>query len=181
MPIVDFGFRIADLERQREDYRLRVGLLVQVVLWVSQIVISFCYSLISTSYQWLTLCDFKSVIQMKKGMAELTDTQITALLRSYFERILEEDERDRALGRKSWTDKEGLADHVDAMAYLHHDCQRELAIGNYSRATGAVDRLLAEKGVELDRDGLSYKKLCRGMMKVMIAHLKIDMNRARRD
>ena len=99
-PIADCGFRIADLEKQREDYRLRVGLPVQVVLWVSQIVISFCYSLISTSYQWLTLCDFKSVIQMKKGMAELTDTQITALLRSYLKKILAEDERDRALGKK---------------------------------------------------------------------------------
>jgi hypothetical protein len=103
---------------------------------------------------------------MKKGMAELTDTQIKALLRSHLERILEEDERDRALGRKSWTDKEGLADHVDAMAYLQHGCRMELAIGNYSRATGAVDRMLAES---------------RGMMKVMINDLEIDMRRTRHD
>jgi hypothetical protein len=118
---------------------------------------------------------------MKKGMAELTDTQIKALLRSYLKKILEKAERDRALGKASWTAEEGLDDHVDAMAYLQHDCERELAIGNYSRATGAVDRLLVEKGIELDRDGLSYKKLCRGMMKVMIEHLEIDMNRARHD
>ena len=116
---------------------------------------------------------------MKKGMAELTDTQIKALLRSYLKKILEEDERDRALGKKSWTAEEGLDDHVDAMAYLQHDCERELAIGNYSRATGAVDRLLAEKGIELDLDSLSYKKLCRGMMQVMIAHLQIDMKQSR--
>ena len=118
---------------------------------------------------------------MKKGMAELTDTQIKALLRSYLKKILEEEERDRALGKKSWTAEEGLDDHVDAMAYLQHDCERELAIGNYSRATGAVDRLLAEKGIELNRDGLSYKKLCRGMMKVMIDRLEDDMNRNRND
>jgi len=116
---------------------------------------------------------------MNKGMAELSDTQIKALLRFYLKRILAEDERDRAAGKKSWTGEAALADHVEAMAYLQHDCQRELAIGNYSRATGAVDRLLAEKGVVLDRDGLSYKKLCRGMMKVMVAHLQIDMNRSR--
>jgi hypothetical protein len=116
---------------------------------------------------------------MNKGMAELNDTQIKSLLRFYLKRILAEDERDRAAEKKSWTDEKGLADHVDAMAYLQHDCQRELAIGNYSRATGAVDRLLAEKEVVLDRDGLSYKKLCREMMKVMIAHLQIDMNRSR--
>ena len=143
--------------------------------------VSFCCSLIKTSYQSVTLCDSRSVVEMKKGMTELTDTQITALLRRYFERILEEDERDRALGRKSWTDEEGLDDHVDAMAYLQHDCRMELAIGNYSRATGAVDRLLAEKGIELDRDGLGYKKLCRGMMKVMINDLEIDMRRTRHD
>lgn len=118
---------------------------------------------------------------MKKGMAELTDTQIKALLRSYLEKILAEDERDRALGNKSWTAEEGLDDHVDAMAYIQHDCERELAIGNYSRATGAVDRLLAEKGIELNRDGLSYKKVCRGMMQVMINHLEIDMRRTRLD
>jgi hypothetical protein len=118
---------------------------------------------------------------MKKKMAELTDTQIKTLLRSYLNRILEEGERERALAKKSWTDEEGLDHHVDGLAYLQHDCQRELAIGNYSRATGAVDRLLAEKGIELDRDGLSYKKLCRGMMKVMIDHLEIDMRRTRHD
>jgi|GEM_PF-864892 len=127
------------------------------------------------------MCDFRSVVEMKKGMAELTDTQIKALLRSYLKKILEEDERDRALGRKSWTNEEGLDEHVDGMAHLQHDCRMELAIGNYSRATGAVDRLLAEKEIELDRDGLSYKKLCRGMMKVMIDHLEIDMRRSRFD
>ncbi|MCG6943740.1 MAG: hypothetical protein LJE87_00190 [Deltaproteobacteria bacterium] len=114
-------------------------------------------------------------------MAELTDTQIKALLRNYLRKILEEDENKRALGKKSWTAKEGLDDHVDAMAYLQHDCERELAIGNYSRATGAVDRLLAEKGIELDRDGLSYKKVCRGMLQVMINHLEIDIRRTRLD
>jgi hypothetical protein len=118
---------------------------------------------------------------MKKGMAELTDTQIKALLRNYLRKILEDDENKKALGKKSWTAKEGLDDHVDAMAYLQHDCERELAIGNYSRATGAVDRLLAEKGIELDRDGLSYKKLCRGMLQVMINHLEIGIRRTRLD
>jgi hypothetical protein len=118
---------------------------------------------------------------MKKGMAELTDTQIKALLRNYLRKILEDDENKKALGKKSWTAKEGLDDHVDAMAYLQHDCERELAIGNYSRATGAVDRLLAEKGIALDRDGLSYKKLCRGMLQVMINHLEIGIRRTRLD
>jgi hypothetical protein len=117
------------------------------------------------------------VVEMKKGMAELTDTQIKTLLQSYLKQILEEDERDRAPGRKSWRDGEDLDDHVDAMAYLQHDCHRELAIGNYSRATGAVERLLKEKGIELDRDGVSYRTLCREMMKVMINRLEIDMRR----
>jgi hypothetical protein len=114
-------------------------------------------------------------------MAELTDTQIKALLRNYLRKILEDDENKKALGKKSWTAKEGLDDHVDAMAYLQHDCERELAIGNYSRATGAVDRLLAEKGIALDRDGLSYQKLCRGMLQVMINHLEIGIRRTRLD
>ena len=118
---------------------------------------------------------------MKKGMAELSDTQIKALLRSYFTKILEEDERDRALAGKNWTNEARLADHVDEMAHLQHYCRMELAIGNYSRATGAVDRLLAEKGIELDRDGLSYKKVCGGMLQVMINHLEIDMRRTRLD
>ena len=137
--------------------------------------------LTSSSYQSVTLCDFKTVVDMKKGMTELNDTQIKALLRGYLTRILADDERDRALRKKRWTTEGGCDDHVDAMAYLQHDCERELAIGNYSRATGAVDRLLAEKGIKLDRDGLSYRKLCRGMMKVMIEHLQIEMNRTLND
>lgn len=112
-------------------------------------------------------------------MAEFTDTQIKALLQSYLQQILEEDERNRILGRKSWKDEADLDEHVDAIAYLQHDCYRELAIGNYSRATGAVDRLLVEKGIELDRDSLSYKTLCREMMKVMINRLEIDIRRTR--
>ena len=153
----------------------------QLILRVSQIVISFCCSLIRTSYQSVTLGHFKSVFEMKKGITELTDAQIKALLRSHLKRILAEDERERGLCKKKRIDEEGLDGHIDDMASLQHDCQRELAIGNYSRATGAVDRLLTEKGIELDRDGLSYKKLCRGMMKVMIDHLEIDMRRTRHD
>ena len=114
-------------------------------------------------------------------MVGLTDSQIKTLLQSYLEQILEEDEKDRVLVRKSWRDEKTLDDHVDAVANLQHDCQRELAIGNYSRVTGAVDRLLVETRIDLDRDGLSYKKLCRGTMKVMINYLEIDIRRTRFD
>ena len=121
------------------------------------------------------------VVEMKKAIAELTDIEIKELLQRYFKQILEENERDRALGRKSWRDKQDLGDHADAMAYLQHDCQKELAIGNHSRAIGAVDRLLAENGIKLDQDGRSYKNLCREMMKVMINYLEIDIRRTRLD
>ena len=111
----------------------------------------------------------------------MTDIEIKELLQRYFKQILEENERERALGRKSWRDKQDLGDHADAMAYLQHDCQKELAIGNHSRAIGAVDRLLAENGIKLDQDGRSYKNLCREMMKVMINYLEIDIRRTRLD
>jgi len=120
-------------------------------------------------------------VEMKEKMAELNNTQIAALLQSHVEQILEKDDRERALERKSWQGEGDLGEHVDAMAYLQHDCRRELAIGNYSRGTGAVDRLLKEKGIELDRDGVSYKKLCSGMMKVMINHLEVNIRRTRLD
>lgn len=112
-------------------------------------------------------------------MEELTDTQIKELLQSHLKQILEEDEKDKVLGRKSWRDEEDPDDYVDSNLYLQHDCYRELAVGNYSRVFGAVDRLLVEKGIELDRNGLSYEKLCREMMKVMINHLEIDIRRTR--
>ena len=121
------------------------------------------------------------VVEMKKKMAELTDSQIKALLQSYLEQMLEADERDGAPGRKSWRGGEDLDEHVDAMAYLQHDCHRELAIGNYSRVTGGVECLLVEQGLELDRDGVSYRTLCREMMKVMINRLEIRMRRTRLD
>jgi hypothetical protein len=120
-------------------------------------------------------------VELKEKMAELSNTQIEALLQSYLRQVLEQDERERSLERKSWKGEEDPDEHVGAMAYLQHDCRRELAIGNYSRGTGAVDLLLKERGIELDRDGVSYKKLCRGMMKLMINHLEIDIRRTRLD
>ena len=114
---------------------------------------------------------------MKEKIVELSDTQIEALLKSYLEKILCQDERDRSTEGKSWQVLGDPDEHVDAMAYLQHDCRRELAIGNYSRVSGAVEGLLKEKGIELDRDGVIYEKLCRGMMKVMINHLEIEIRR----
>jgi hypothetical protein len=112
-------------------------------------------------------------------MAELTDAQILALLRGYLKLILEEDENSRIRGKKDWMNSAQLDDHIDDMAYLQHDCHRELAVGNFSRAIGAVGRLLEEHGVELERNGPTYEKLCREMIKVMINYLEIDIRRTR--
>jgi hypothetical protein len=114
---------------------------------------------------------------MKAKVAELSSTQIEALLQSYLEQILEEDARERAAEPKGWRGDVNSAEHVEAMASMQDDCRRELAIGNYSRGSGAVDRLLKEKGIELDRDGVGYHKLLSGMMKVMINYIEIDMRR----
>jgi len=115
---------------------------------------------------------------MKEKMAQLSDTQIEALLQHYLDQILEEDERKGALERKSWQGEANVDEHIDALASLQHDCRRELAIGNYSRVTGAVDLLLKEERIELDRDGMSYKKMCGGMMRGMINHLEIHIRRS---
>jgi hypothetical protein len=116
---------------------------------------------------------------MNEGMAELRDSQIRELLKSYLQQILQQYQRDRVLGTKNWKGEEDQDEHVDAMTYLQHECQRELAIGNYSRATGAVGLLLAKQRIELDPDGSTYEKLCREMMKVMINHLEIEIRRTR--
>jgi hypothetical protein len=111
-------------------------------------------------------------------MAELSENQIEKLLQNYLTRMLEEDKRDRDQKRNSWTN---LDDHAEAMAHLQHDCYRELAIGNFSRVLGAVDRLLQKERIELERDGISYERLCREMLKVMINYLEIDIRRTRLD
>jgi hypothetical protein len=112
-------------------------------------------------------------------MGELNNTQIEALLMSHFEQILKMDARERTAEPKSYQGERDLEDHVRTMASLQQDCRRELAVGNYSRVTGTVDRLLKEKGIELDRDGTSYNRLCGGMMKIMINYLEVDMRRTR--
>ena len=114
-------------------------------------------------------------------MIELSDTQIRDLLRNYLKQVLKKDEFERVIGKKDWSDEQELDTHLDAMTHLQDDCYRELAIRNHSRATGAVNRLLAAKGIKLDQDGASYHKLCQEMMKVMINLLEIDMRRSRRD
>jgi hypothetical protein len=112
-------------------------------------------------------------------MGELNNTQIEALLMSYFEQILKMDARERTAEPKRYQGEEELEDHVRTIASIQHDCRRELAVGNHSRVTGTVDSLLKEKGIELHRDGMSYNKLCDGMMKVMINYLEVDMRRTR--
>lgn len=111
-------------------------------------------------------------------MAELSENQIEKLLQNYLAKMLEEDKRDSNQGENSWTN---LDDHADAMAHLQHDCYRELAIGNFSRVLGAVDRLLRQEKIKLERGGMSYEKLCREMLKVMINYLEIDIRRTRLD
>ena len=122
---------------------------------------------------------FGQAVATRAKMGELNNTQIEALLMSHFEQILKKDARERTAKTNSYQGDGELEDHVHTMASLQHDCQRELAVGNYSRVTGTVDRLLKEKGIELDRDGTSYNKLCGGMMKVMINYLEVDMRRTR--
>jgi hypothetical protein len=111
-------------------------------------------------------------------MAELSENQIEKLLQNYLAKMLEEDKRDSNQGENSWTN---LDDHADAMAHLQHDCYRELAIGNFSRVLGAVDRLLRQEKIKLERGEMSYEKLCREMLKVMINYLEIDIRRTRLD
>lgn len=111
-------------------------------------------------------------------MAELSENQIEKLLQNYLAKMLEEDKRDSNQGENSWIN---LDDHADAMAHLQHDCYRELAIGNFSRVLGAVDRLLRQEKIKLERGGMNYEKLCREMLKVMINYLEIDIRRTRLD
>lgn len=111
-------------------------------------------------------------------MAELSENQIEKLLQNYLAKMLEEDKRDSNQGENSWIN---LDDHADAMAHLQHDCYRELAIGNFSRVLGAVDRLLRQEKIKLERGEMSYEKLCREMLKVMINYLEIDIRRTRLD
>ncbi|NIU09106.1 MAG: hypothetical protein GWN81_09710, partial [Phycisphaerae bacterium] len=84
-------------------------------------------------------------------MAELSENQIEKLLQNYLAKMLEQDKRDSNQGENSWTN---LDDHADAMAHLQHDCYRELAIGNFSRVLGAVDRLLRQEKIKLERGGM---------------------------
>jgi hypothetical protein len=113
-------------------------------------------------------------------MAEFSETQIEELLRDYLDTVLEKDEQERVPAEQRSSEREDLGTHVEPMAYMQDDCCRELAVGNHSRATGAVDRLLEEKEIPLDRDGASYNRLCREMMKVMINRLEIEMRRSLR-
>ena len=109
-----------------------------------------------------------TVNNIRKGgrMAELTPDQINNLIKKYFKKCLDDDE-DWRVNRKPLNDIE-LESRLNAKALLKYEFQEDLTKSNYHSVSFAVEGLLADNGLAVNRESESFKKLCREMLKVNI-------------
>jgi len=100
-------------------------------------------------------------------MAELTPEEINRLLRDFAKEVLSDYE-----DMKTHREKPASADEIEGNAFgydcMRDEMQEQLARADYRKAYRLVDNLLEEKGITLDRDSASYRKLCREMLKIQI-------------
>lgn len=122
-----------------------------------------------------TVQHFFEELRRDKHMMELLIQEISSLLDTWFNESLEEDEEDRLTGKPK-TELEHMAlssAYTDLLDEVHAD----LVYNNYSRVSRVADDLLENEGMSLDSESLSYKRLCRKLLKRQVQLYKILMNR----
>lgn len=115
--------------------------------------------------QWL----FRD-IRRSGNMQELSKAEIQKLIQDHLKEALEETELYRASIDKP-LDEQEVRDDLEAMSLLKSDFKEYLATCDYRKVEKTVDSLLEEKGIELSKDGDSYRLLCREMLKSNVEYL----------
>ena len=112
--------------------------------------------------------------EIRKGgiMSELSKAEIQKLIQAYMREVLEDYEV--FLAREKPVGLERASDHLEALSFLQSDLKEALFRRDYRSAEHAVDILLEEKSIELNKDSDSYKMLCREMLKAQIDGLDLQ-------
>jgi integrase len=120
-----------------------------------------------------------------EAMPDLSEEQLDALARDYFDSALREDERQRATaapGRALYTDARALAlPPVEADQFVLSEIldgiREELADRDFRRIAPEVDHLLAQSGVEAARDDEIFRLLAQRLLRADIEVLRLAYHR----
>jgi len=108
-------------------------------------------------------------------MSELSQSEIQKLVKQRFEQALEEDKAMRA-NRKPLSEEE-LMDELDINASFLSETKEQLAKSDYHDVSEPAEWLLADNGLNVNRESESFKRLCREMLKVEVKILGIAKHR----
>ena len=112
-------------------------------------------------------------------MTELSKADINNMLDKWFKQALAEDEEHRVT-REPFSELEHSALSLE-YSDLKQQMSADLAYSEYSRVARYVDQMLEEQGVNGNLDSVSYKRLCREMLKKYVELLDIIQRREEGD
>jgi len=110
-------------------------------------------------------------------MAELSKAEINNMLDKWFKQALAEDEEHR-ITREPLSELEHQSLSLE-YSDLKRQMSADLAYSEYSRVAGYVDQMLEEQGINGDLDSVTYKALCREMLKKYVELLEVIERRER--
>lgn len=123
---------------------------------------------------------------LRGGM--LTDDQIRIMLDQFLDKTLREAEDDRAVSGRGMVkiefdrddlDRDEVEQLLDRYWDIVGDIKEQLAKNDLRHYEGDVDALLEERGLQIDKESLWYKKLRRQYVRKFVEALEIDRERAR--
>ena len=112
-------------------------------------------------------------------MAELSDADIKKLLADHLQEMLREAELDRTSKDKPMS-RDDLDDYDEMLSLWQAEAREALATNNYKimSVPRRVNELLAEKGIKVDPDSISYRKICRELLKADVQYFQVEQARA---
>jgi integrase len=114
-------------------------------------------------------------------MAELSGKEIRELIRRWVRSVLRIDERLRVIGQKP-KDMEMLNLHLECLKEGKENFRQRLILNKYDGVVAHdADRVLEQEGISLERESLSYKTLCREMIKAFLLCFEVDWRRSQGD
>lgn len=115
----------------------------------------------------------KLFTMMRTGM--LTDSQITAMVRDYYNTTFEDMEDGRSYGALVPKDQGELESRVESIELMLPDLRVALAYNNLEVIESVTEGVLEENNLQIDKGSPSYTKLCRELLKAAIKATEIDL------
>ena len=116
--------------------------------------------------------------QLRRGdMAELSQEKVRAKIRDLIGRTLRTSEENKALGQGP-KDVAALNAWISGREQLKAQYLQDLNLQNYTKAGYLLDQILTHEKIALDKESLSYKVLCRDVLKAMIVTAELTVRQA---